>query len=162
MRHMRSRPQSRSTNLIDRTEGSTINIHPQLLSDCLVIGKFTLNHLLLMNDANYPWFILVPDRENITEMFQLEQADQRQLIKESSLLSKAISEQFNADKINIAALGNMVPQLHIHHIVRYRTDVAWPAPVWGRHPARPYTDAAVENVVSKLRQGLDQDFVFNR
>jgi diadenosine tetraphosphate (Ap4A) HIT family hydrolase len=114
-----------------------------------------------MNDANYPWFILVPDRDNITEMFQLEQADQQQLITESSMLSKTISEQFKADKINIAALGNMVPQLHIHHIVRYRNDAAWPAPVWGRHPASPYTGSAVEGVVGKLRQGLGQDFEFN-
>ena len=161
MKNMRNRRQSRSTNSIDRSEGAAIDIHPQLLNDCLVIGRFSLSHLLLMNDANYPWFILVPDRDNITEMFQLEQADQRQLITESSLLSKTISEQFNADKINIAALGNMVPQLHIHHIVRYRNDAAWPAPVWGRHPAMPYSDSAVEIVVGKLRQGLVQDFEFN-
>lgn len=161
MRHTKNRRPSRLTNSIDRTAGTTISIHPQLLNDCLVIGRFTLNHLLLMNDANYPWFILVPDRDNITEMFQLEQADQQQLITESSMLSKTISEQFKADKINIAALGNMVPQLHIHHIVRYRNDAAWPAPVWGRHPASPYTGSAVEGVVGKLRQGLGQDFEFN-
>lgn len=161
MRHTKNRRPSRLTHSIDRTAGTTISIHPQLLNDCLVIGRFTLNHLLLMNDANYPWFILVPDRDNITEMFQLEQADQQQLITESSMLSKTISEQFKADKINIAALGNMVPQLHIHHIVRYRNDAAWPAPVWGRHPASPYTGSAVEGVVGKLRQGLGQDFEFN-
>jgi diadenosine tetraphosphate (Ap4A) HIT family hydrolase len=161
MRNTKNRRSSRLTSSIDRTAGTTINIHPQLLNDSLVIGRFTLSHLLLMNDANYPWFILVPDRDNITEVFQLEQADQQQLITESSMLSKTISEQFKADKINIAALGNMVPQLHIHHIVRYRNDAAWPAPVWGRHPASPYTDSAVEVVVGKLRQGLGQAFEFS-
>ena len=126
----------------------------------MVIGRFTLNHLLLMNDANYPWFILVPDREDITELYQLEQPDQQRLIAESSMLAATISEQFRADKINIAALGNVVPQLHIHHIVRYRNDAAWPAPVWGKHPPTPYTDAGIDRVVSTLKRGLTQDFAF--
>jgi diadenosine tetraphosphate (Ap4A) HIT family hydrolase len=158
---MKNRRRSLSASPINSTAGATINIHPQLLNDCLVIGKFPLNHLLLMKDANYPWFILVPDRENITELYQLEQTDQQLLIAESSMLSKAISEQFNADKINIAALGNVVPQLHIHHIVRYKTDVAWPAPVWGKHPARPYTDASIDQLVNKLKRGLGQDLIFD-
>ena len=113
-----------------------------------------------MKDANYPWFILVPDRENISEIHQLAPTDQQQLIVESSMLSKTISEQFMADKINIAALGNVVPQLHIHHIVRYKTDAAWPAPVWGKHPALPYTETSIDQLVSKLEQGMMRDFEF--
>ena len=115
-----------------------------------------------MLDANYPWFILVPDRENITEIYQLDENDQRQLIAESSVLSATICEQFNADKINIAALGNLVPQLHIHHIVRYIDDAAWPAPVWGRQPAKPYSDEARERLVSRLAQGLPGSAGFTR
>ena len=113
-----------------------------------------------MKDANYPWFILVPDREAITEIHQLDPVDLQQLIKESSILSKTISEQFNADKINIAALGNVVSQLHIHHIVRYRSDAAWPAPVWGKHPASTYTEAAIDQLVGKLEQAMMPDFKF--
>ncbi len=113
-----------------------------------------------MRDSNYPWFILVPDREDITEIYQLELADQQQLIAESSMLSEVLVAQFEADKINIAALGNVVPQLHIHHIVRYRTDASWPEPVWGKHPAKPYTEAALDRVIDSLRQGLDRKFEF--
>ena len=136
-------------------------LHPQLRKDCLVIGRFPLCVLLLMRDANYPWFILVPDREGVTEIHQLSEADQMQLMRESSTLAGFLEREFRADKINIAALGNMVPQLHIHHVVRYREDPAWPAPVWGRVPARPYTDKALADVVEKLRAGLLPEFEYD-
>ena len=113
-----------------------------------------------MLDSNYPWFILVPDRENITEIHQLAEIDQIQLITESSQLSSVISSQFNADKLNIAALGNVVPQLHIHHIVRYKNDAVWPAPVWGKLPAKPYSDADKNQAIMKLKQGLKEQFEF--
>ena len=115
-----------------------------------------------MNDSHYPWFILVPDREHVTEIHQLESADQNQLIAESSILSGSIETVFDADKINIAALGNIVPQLHIHHIVRYRTDAAWPAPVWGKTAARPYTDEQLLQITGKLRSELNADVEFLR
>lgn len=113
-----------------------------------------------MQDANYPWFILVPDRENISELHQLDTNDRQQLIAESSNLSGIISKQFKADKINIAALGNLVPQLHVHVIVRYTTDAAWPSPVWGKHPAVPYGKEQLKQVISKLEQGLPDNFEF--
>ncbi len=113
-----------------------------------------------MRDANYPWFILVPDREAMTEIHQLSESDQQQLIAESSTLSSIIEKQFNADKINIAALGNLVPQLHIHHIVRYKTDPAWPAPVWGKLAAKPYSDEEMNRVISRLKPGLSADFKY--
>jgi diadenosine tetraphosphate (Ap4A) HIT family hydrolase len=122
-----------------------------------VIGHFSLSVLLLMNDANYPWFILVPQRENITEIHQLSEQDQQQLMKESSQLATCIEKEFNADKINFAALGNMVPQLHIHHIVRYKSDPAWPAPVWGKLPASPYTAADAERLSERMRFLLSID-----
>jgi diadenosine tetraphosphate (Ap4A) HIT family hydrolase len=113
-----------------------------------------------MRDANYPWFILVPDREAITEIHQLNEIDQQQLIAESSILSRNIDKRFNADKINIAALGNLVPQLHIHHIVRYKTDAAWPAPVWGKLPAKPYSDEEMNQVIARLKPGLSTGFKY--
>ena len=111
-----------------------------------------------MNDSNYPWFILVPDRENITEIHQLNDKDQQQLMAESSILSRIIETQFKADKINIAALGNLVSQLHLHHIVRYTTDAAWPTPVWGKLPAKPYTDEETKQVITLLKTGLSTGF----
>lgn len=126
------------------------SIHPQLREDCLVLGSFPLCRLLLMKDANYPWFILVPDREDIREIHQLSDEDQIQLIKESSFLSAVIEKEFQADKINIAALGNVVPQLHIHHVVRYKDDMAWPSPVWGKHPAREYTEELLDTISNKI------------
>ena len=129
-------------------------IHPQLRDDCLILGQLELCHLLLMLDANYPWFILVPDRENITEIHQLDEADQQQLMRESVLVSRVLEKAFSPDKLNIAALGNMVPHCHIHHIVRYRTDVAWPAPVWGRVPVKEYQEDALAAVVETVKQAL--------
>ena len=129
-------------------------LHPQLKKDCFVIGRFPLSVLLLINDANYPWFILVPQREKITEIHQLTEEDQQQLMRESSMLAACIEKEFNADKINVAALGNMVPQLHIHHIVRYKSDPAWPAPVWGKLEAVPYLDEEVKILRSHLAQSL--------
>lgn len=134
-------------------------IHEQLLADCTVIGRFALCHLLLMNDANYPWCILVPDRDSIREIYELSDADQRQLLRESGYLGQSMMRLFNGDKLNIAALGNVVPQLHIHHIVRYRHDAAWPAPVWGRLPPRPYTEAELHDRTNRLRAALSGEFI---
>jgi diadenosine tetraphosphate (Ap4A) HIT family hydrolase len=125
-------------------------LHPQLAKDCLTIGQFDLCLLLLMNDRNYPWFILVPQRENISEIFQLTTADQMLLWRESTNLSEMLAQHFAADKMNVAALGNVVPQLHVHHIVRYRRDPAWPAPVWGKFPVEPYTENELQQLISTL------------
>jgi len=133
-------------------------IHPQLMQDCLLLGKFTLCHLLLMRDDNYPWCILVPDREGITEIHQLCETDQQQLLRESSQLSIAMESAFSPDKLNIAALGNVVPQLHVHHIARFRTDAAWPAPVWGKVPAKPYLEYELAAVVQSLASLLTEGF----
>jgi len=129
-------------------------IHPQLQNDCAVIGRFKLCHLLLMRDANYPWCILVPDRDNISEIYQLDPADRQQLIIESSRLGQVMMQNFSGDKLNVAALGNVVPQLHIHHIVRYVDDSAWPEPVWGRVTAVAYSDAELNERIDDLRTAL--------
>lgn len=132
----------------------------RLQQDCLLIGDFPLSRLLLMNDAQYPWFILVPRREEISELFQLDVDDQRQLWLETTLLAETLKDTFAADKMNVATLGNVVSQLHMHVIVRKRGDLAWPAPVWGRHPAVAYTAEQVEALKQKLRLVLTENFHF--
>jgi diadenosine tetraphosphate (Ap4A) HIT family hydrolase len=132
-------------------------LHPQLRKDCLIVGRFSLCHLLLMQDANYPWFILVPDRDGVREVFQLAEQDQDQLMRESCLLARVLSERFQADKVNVAALGNLVPQLHLHHIARFHDDPAWPMPVWGKVPPRPYSNAGLARVLEKVKEPLAND-----
>lgn len=131
-----------------------ITLDSRLLNDCEVIGKFKLCNVLLMRDANYPWCVLVPDRENKMEIFDLSPEEQQQLTLESNTLLAFLKKEFNADKMNVAALGNVVPQLHIHHIVRYKTDIAWPSPVWGAFPAKPYDTAELKKRVYQLREGF--------
>ena len=132
----------------------------RLQQDCLLVGDFPLCRLLLMNDSNYPWFILVPRREEVSELFQLDADDQRQLWREATLLAETLKDTFAADKMNVATLGNVVNQLHMHVIVRRREDAAWPAPVWGRHPAQPYSEQQVGQIIDKLRLVLTEDFQF--
>jgi diadenosine tetraphosphate (Ap4A) HIT family hydrolase len=132
----------------------------QLVQDTFTVGNFPLCQLLLSKDSNYPWFILVPRRPGITEVFELDESDQQQLWKETSALSSVLNGAFQADKLNVAALGNVVSQLHMHVIVRYRSDVAWPAPVWGKHSAKPYTPEQVAAVYQQLRSVMPEDFTF--
>ena len=114
-------------------------LHPQLYADTVTLGLLPLSRVLLMNDAQYPWLILVPQRAGITEVFQLSAKDRQQLDQESCSIASILMTHFQADKLNIAALGNLVPQLHIHHIVRFKSDAAWPKPVWGTKPSIPYS-----------------------
>lgn len=132
----------------------------RLQQDCLLIGDFPLCRLLLMNDAHYPWFILVPRREEVSELFQLDVEDQHRLWQETTLLAEKLKDTFNADKMNVATLGNVVSQLHMHVIVRRRGDAAWPAPVWARQPAEPYAAEQVERLKAKLRLVLTENFQF--
>ncbi|MCP4876113.1 MAG: HIT domain-containing protein [Gammaproteobacteria bacterium] len=134
-------------------------LHPRLASDCIILGRFPLSRLLLMNDSNYPWFILVPDRDNVGEIYQLEDTDRKQLLDESCLLSRYLMDAFNGDKLNIAALGNQVPQLHLHHIVRYHSDKAWPTPIWGKVAAQPYRATELAEIKSKFAAAELVDFV---
>ncbi|MGD2075097.1 MAG: HIT domain-containing protein [Gammaproteobacteria bacterium] len=113
-------------------------LHPRLSADCILVGRLPLSTLLLLDDARYPWFILVPRRPDATEVFQLTEADQQQLWRESAALARHLMHSFHADKINIGVLGNLVPQLHVHHIARFTTDPAWPGPVWGHSEPVPY------------------------
>lgn len=132
-------------------------LHPQLAADTVWVGDLPLCRLLLMKDRQYPWTILVPRRAGLREIYELHESDQLRFWRESAQLSQTLMRAFNGDKLNVAALGNMVPQLHIHHVVRFKGDPAWPAPVWGKHPAQPYEADALQERVQLLRTLLDLD-----
>ncbi|HIF18541.1 MAG TPA: HIT domain-containing protein [Cycloclasticus sp.] len=141
----------------------SFELHPRLTEDTYYLGDFPLCALLLSKDANYPWYILVPRQEGISEAFQLCAIDQQQLQVESLQLSKALNDGFQAAKMNIAALGNMVPQLHLHHIVRYKADIAWPNPVWGFADAIVYDEQQLQEHIIKTIALLSQaDFKPNK
>jgi len=129
-------------------------LHPRLAQDSQVIGEFDLSLLLLSRDANYPWCILVPKREDVYEIHHLSEEEQLQLIRESCRLSEVITSVFDADKMNVAALGNVVRQLHIHHIARFTDDPAWPQPIWGKIPAKEYTANEFAERIKRLQNAL--------
>lgn len=137
-------------------------LNEALSTDTVLIGHFHLSLVLMHKDSNYPWCILVPQKASITEIYQLDTADQQQLLKESANLSEAMVGLYAPDKMNIAALGNMVSQLHIHHIARFKSDGAWPNPVWGVQEPKPYSEEELTLRVSKLRSALSgDDFVIS-
>jgi len=133
---------------------TTFQLHPRLKQDCISIGRLDLCQLLMMNDNQYPWFILVPEKADIKEIYQLSKPEQRTLLEESSYLAENLAALYKADKMNIAAIGNLVPQLHIHHIVRYRSDKAWPDPVWGKFAAIPYTQQQIADNLTRIKEQL--------
>ena len=137
---------------VDDTQGFALD--PRLQNDCLQVMDLPLSRLLLMNDSNYPWFILVPRRAEVCELFELSQGDAQQLQHESNVLGRTLMRVCNGQKLNVAALGNIVAQLHLHHVVRFADDVAWPGPVWGAHPAEPYSEQAAQQLAAKVRAAL--------
>jgi diadenosine tetraphosphate (Ap4A) HIT family hydrolase len=132
-------------------------LHPRLFADTLIVGDFELCQLLIHRDANYPWYILVPKREDIQEIYHLSEEERIQLMKESCMLAEALVDVFSPDKINIATLGNMVPQLHMHHVVRYKIDGAWPNPIWGALPAIDYQQDELEHRIESVANVLVGD-----
>jgi diadenosine tetraphosphate (Ap4A) HIT family hydrolase len=129
-------------------------LHPQLERDTFAIGDLPLSRVLLMDDANFPWLIAVPRRAGAAEIFDLEAREQTQLISELALLGRLLKDLTGCDKINIAAIGNMVPQLHVHLVARRRDDAAWPRPIWGALPARPYGENERGRLIEALRQKI--------
>lgn len=132
------------------SHGQSFELHPRLRQDTISLGQFELCRVLLMNESRYPWLILVPERAAVTEIFELSAEDQCRLIQESSLVAQHLRRVFNADKLNVAAIGNLVPQLHLHHVVRFRNDPAWPAPVWGRFEPDSYTTSSLSSLLERL------------
>ena len=126
----------------------------RLLQDTCRLAELPLCRVLLMNDARYPWLILVPRVADVSEVFELDEAQQQQLWNETRLLAKAMHEVFAADKMNIATLGNVVSQLHMHLVVRLEGDASWPAPVWGNGVAVPYSESGQDAVRKQMLQAL--------
>ncbi|MBR9829722.1 MAG: HIT domain-containing protein [Oceanospirillales bacterium] len=135
-------------------------LDPRLMADTIALGDFPLCRLLLMNDSQYPWLILVPRRAGVTELYHLPANEQQQLMHEVSELAETLADLFQASKMNVATLGNMVPQLHMHVIARQASDPAWPGPIWGKHPAVPYTPEQLDRVRTKLEVLLDGELAF--
>lgn len=129
-------------------------LHPRLAQDTVTVGRFTLSLLLLSKDANYPWCILVPEREDVYEIHHLSEEDQLQLIRESCRLSEVMTSLFDAHKMNVAALGNVVRQLHIHHIARFPDDPAWPQPIWGKVNQVDYSPEELQDRIKRLQNAL--------
>jgi diadenosine tetraphosphate (Ap4A) HIT family hydrolase len=133
---------------------SSWNLHPQLERDTASIGDLPLSRVLVINDANYPWLLLVPRRPDIVELVDLDEVEQAQLMTEIARVARALRAVTNCDKLNIAALGNAVPQLHVHVIARFRSDPAWPKPVWGVVPPRPYDREELHSFGQPLRRKI--------
>jgi diadenosine tetraphosphate (Ap4A) HIT family hydrolase len=129
-------------------------LHPQLANDTFLMTDLPLCRVLLMNESRYPWLILVPRRPDIREIYELTPPDRQQFWQESDQVSRALVAICQPDKLNIAALGNVVPQLHIHHIARFTQDEAWPAPVWGRFSPKPYTEQAAQDLIQSILKSL--------
>ena len=125
-------------------------LHPTLARDTVELTRLPLCRVLLMNDRRFPWLILVPEREDVREIHELSPADRAALIEEIARASEALAREFQADKVNVGALGNIVPQLHVHVVARTAVDPAWPGPVWGSGPAVPYTVEELAEVRARL------------
>ena len=130
------------------------SLHQQLTQDTIDIGDLPLCRVLVIKDANYPWLLLVPRREGAVEIIDLDEVEQAQLTTEVSRVARALKEITKCDKLNIAALGNVVPQLHVHIIARRKNDAAWPRPVWGVAPPLAHDAAEVQNFISAIRRKI--------
>ena len=134
--------------------GETFTLHQQLAKDTFVIGEWPLCRLLRMNDRGFPWLILVPRLANIREIIDLADNDQQRLMAEIAQASRALRQLLTPDKINVAALGNVVPQLHVHIIARFTSDPAWPRPIWGVKEADPFDVAGSKVEVARWQVAL--------
>ena len=130
------------------------SLDPQLAQDTVPVGHLALSRVLLANDANYPWLILVPRRPGLVELIDLEKNAQIQLLGEIDAAARALKAITKCDKLNIAALGNQVSQLHVHVIARRHSDKAWPKPIWGAAPATAYNPTVRDGLIGALRRAL--------
>lgn len=130
-------------------------LHAQLDDDTYPVASLGLSELRMMDDARYPWLILVPRIVGAVELVDLDEVQQPALMREIAQASRALRSLFDPHKLNVAALGNVVSQLHVHVIARFRDDDAWPRPVWGVAPSQPYSPEALAQRLQALRAALD-------
>jgi diadenosine tetraphosphate (Ap4A) HIT family hydrolase len=128
------------------------SLHPQLAANTSVVGDLPLVRTLLMNDANYPWIVLVPRQADAVEILDLDEEQQTQLMNEIALIARVLKDVTGCHKLNIAAIGNVVPQLHVHVVARRTDDAAWPRPVWGTVAARPYEPDERDQLIAAIRR----------
>lgn len=133
-----------------QSQDQNYQLHERLAADTISLGRSSLCEVRLMNDQAWPWVLLVPALAGIREIYELSEDQQQVLMQESTALSRGMMEVFCGDKMNVAALGNMVPQLHLHHIVRFEGDPAWPGPVWGKQPPVPYDEEGLAGIKRSL------------
>jgi diadenosine tetraphosphate (Ap4A) HIT family hydrolase len=133
---------------------SAFQLHERLAADTVQVCDLAVSRVLLMNDGRYPWLILVPQRANAVELFDLSESDRTLLMREIAHCSEVLKSSTGAQKINVGALGNLVPQLHIHIVARNPGDAAWPGPVWGFGKAEAYAPAARDALVAKFSAAL--------
>ena len=141
------------------TDPAAWSLHPQLASDTRSVGDLPLSRVLIIKDANYPWVILVPRRVAVCEILDLGAAEQTGLMDEMARTGSALKEITACDKLNIAALGNVVPQLHVHVIARRKNDPAWPHPVWGRLKPASYDGRTLDRFAELLSAALGPDLI---
>jgi diadenosine tetraphosphate (Ap4A) HIT family hydrolase len=138
----------------------TFALHPRLGQDTSLVGELPLCTVLLNRDDSVPWIILVPKVDNIKEIHQLSIEQQQQLLLESQLISQMLEHLFLPDKLNLGSLGNIVPQLHLHHIARFVSDIAWPGPLWGNAAGQYRNDSEQSTLVNKIRGELKKNHSF--
>jgi diadenosine tetraphosphate (Ap4A) HIT family hydrolase len=129
-------------------------LHPTLARDTVEVARLALCRVLLMRDRRFPWLILVPERESVREIHELSAADRAMLIEEIARTGEVLTKLFQPDKVNVGALGNVVPQLHVHVVARFATDPAWPGPVWGSGAAEVYPEGEVAELRERLAAAL--------
>ena len=135
----------------------TFELHPRLAADTVPIGDLALCRVLLMDDARFPWTMLVPRRPGLREIVDLPGSERAVLIEEIAELSRVLADVTRAEKLNVGAIGNLVPQLHIHVVARFAADAAWPAPVWGQGTSVPYGPEAARALAARLARALPLD-----
>ncbi|WP_261815673.1 HIT domain-containing protein [Vibrio gallicus] len=139
----------------------TFALHHQLQKDTDVIGHFPLSVALLHKDSTVPWVILVPRLESLAEIHHMTGANQQQFLIESQAVMECLEALYSPDKLNFGALGNMVPQLHIHHIARFKDDAAWPGPVWGNTTGIERSNEEQQFMLAQIKQKLDENAQFS-
>lgn len=130
------------------------HLDPRLENDSIPVLDLGLSSIRLMKDANYPWLLMIPRKNDLREIIDLMPLEQVVLMEEISQVSRALKQITGCTKLNVAALGNMVPQLHVHVIARFEGDAAWPGPVWGAQPASAYETETLESLTTSLQDAL--------
>lgn len=128
----------------------SFELHKQLAADTFLVADWPLCQVLLMNDTHYPWLILVPRRTDLRDFHDVACEDEAAFLAETNGCARALQAMTGAEKMNVAALGNMVPQLHVHVIARFKSDAAWPGPVWGQVAATPYDEGEADTIIKRF------------